>query len=233
MLRWLRGMINPLMLPFSTVNHTHKRRRFVEESETVTTESDAASSENWYAGYGTITLDHPDTTAIKSHLKEQGYPLLHNTSPGGGGGGGAMITRGNLVFDTGGSGSGHNNREGTITTEIGQGAGHAQAGYILYQNGFMRVYPLAGLMTGGGSYSVIDEPDIGDDKILETSGTAQISGYVGLGVDFILTAGKMRFLLGFRLGYRLLRLNLNQNQQGPQAKPIIFRVVAGGGRSAQ
>ncbi len=175
------------------------------------------------AGYVTVQDTALAAQAVRSWLAEIAMPGVKTMR---GGGGGALITAGRLVMDSSGygGGSGRQTSAGDMWYGVGQSA--FDLGAIVFQNRFLRIYPLLGVGGMGGGATCAPEAGVS-----ERCGTQWIALLLrgGAGIDLILRVWRVGVLVGFRFGYQSASCHL-QYGDGPEIgapEGPFFRVVGG------
>ena len=182
-------------------------------------------------GFSTINRALPGRADWDSWFAHHGVDPLTDEDPGGGGGGGFMMQRGRFVANIGGSGQGYRRESAEKEATLGGGLGYIDAGYIVLRNRHLRIFPLIGSGGLGSGASIIDRSSLDDAHREEESiGTAAAEFHIGLGIDFMLPMGRRRLVLGVRLGYRLVNLELNRDPArsfDPNANGFFWRSIIG------
>lgn len=182
-------------------------------------------------GFSTINRALPGRADWDNWFAHNGVDPLTTEDPGGGGGGGFMMQRGRFVMNIGGSGQGYRRESAEKEASLGSGLGYADAGYVVLRNRHLRIFPLIGGGGLGGRASVVDRSSLDDaHREKESIGTAAMEFHVGLGIDFMLPLGRRRFVIGVRLGYRLVNLEINRDPArsfDPHANGFFWRSIIG------
>lgn len=173
-----------------------------------------------YGGYGVLAHSKPDLSDMTEELQQVGIAPADITYSGGGGG--SLITRGNVVIESGGYGRGWSKKDEHSDIGIGEGNGHASVGYILYQKALLRVFPLVGFFGSGQGVSMER-----DEKTILERGDGRFGVHVGLGVDFKLPLWRLRLLFGLRVGYRLMIGKATAVEKTMPGNPFFFRAQVG------
>ncbi len=175
------------------------------------------------AGYVTVHDTTLAAQAVRSWLAEMAMPGMKAMR---GGGGGALVTTGRLVIDSSsyGGGNGRQTPAGEMSYGVGQGA--FDLGTIVFQNRFLRIYPLLGVGgMGGGATCAADAG--ANERCGAQWGALLLRG--GVGIDVILRVWRVGVLIGFRFGYQSAPCHL-QYGDGPEIgapEGPFFRVVGG------
>lgn len=175
------------------------------------------------AGYVTLQDTTLVSPAVQSWL---GRMRAAGAEPLKGGGGGAVSTVGRLVIDGSGSGSGSVQQTETGTVSYGMGQGAFDVGIVLFQNRFLRVYPLAGVGgMGGGASQRSDEGARTEDS----TGWGSILLRGGIGIDLMLRVWHVGAMVGLRLGYQSAAFHVQQGEGPEMGTPAgwFFRAVIG------
>jgi hypothetical protein len=180
----------------------------------------------------------------KTHVSVGGYALLDHAEPSHtmllkhgeppsaemeGGGGGALISVGRLVIDGGGSGAGDTRESATHEVSVGYGQGHISSGVILFENRFLRLYPLAGI--GGVGGGIDRTPTAGANGSGDSTEIGWGGGAleIGLGLDLTLKLWRIGLTVGVRAGYQYGILGISRGSEEdfePPTGPFV-RVIFG------
>ncbi|MBN1680282.1 MAG: hypothetical protein JW966_08310 [Anaerolineae bacterium] len=162
------------------------------------------------------------------------------------GGGGVMMSLGRVVLDVGGGGGGGESQNETHQLTAGYGSGYAHVGCVLFQNGFLRIFPLMGPGGMGGGADIHPKPGASVDAITLSGSNGKDSSLaereldetywmaaqfgVGLGIDIRLKLGPFGLLVGLRMGYLT---GVFSSERSENAEPVLppsgpfFRVISG------
>ncbi|MEP0762703.1 MAG: hypothetical protein HRF48_08210 [Chloroflexota bacterium] len=175
------------------------------------------------AGYVTVHDTTLAAQAVRSWLAEMAMPGVKTMR---GGGGGTVITAGRLVIDSSGYGGGNGRQTPTGEMFYGVGQGAFDLGTLIFQNRFLRIYPLLGVGGMGGGATCTTEAGA-NERCGTQWGALLLRG--GVGIDVILRVWRVGVLIGFRFGYQSASYHL-QYGDGPEIgapEGPFFRVVGG------
>ncbi len=220
-------------------------KRASAQTPTAPTKQDSAPRKKGpglsFTGYSAWPIVGSVRQMLVDWLTEQGVSVPAYLK----GEGGSTITLGRLVLDGSGQGSGHTVEQDGRTITVGAGAGEVAVGLILYQNRFVRVYPLvgAGGMGGGtGEPPRLDDasanaPEVPAD---ESEGDAPRSKtdtpmwfmillHAGLGIDLTLPLWVFKLVIGVRVGLQSdpISVQIGGGQAATGCSGPFFRVITG------
>ena len=142
------------------------------------------------------------------------------------GGGGMLVQLGRFVLDMGGIGAGLSEKPDRSDDDAlaGVGGGGLNIGWMLIDNGWLRVYPLVGPGGWGGRL----EAGPANDRTV--SSWASLVLNTGLGIDLTLRIGHLGITFGLRMGIRHAIMGVEQgdlvNLPEPRNGPYV-QFVAG------
>lgn len=203
-LRWLAGLL--LLTTTSEDDEQPRPRR-----------------RNSIGGFGAVE----DLAHVENNLKmalarqDQAFPAQME-----GGGGGLHIARGRVLLEAGGSGAGAD-EDGL---SLGYGTGYCNAGLVLFDNGFLRIFAMAGPGGSGGGYDLQPGDAEGDEEAESESigwGAVLVNG--GIGVDITLRLWRIGLMVGVRAGYNYPVMTVESGTDASFEPPVgpYFRFVFG------
>ncbi|QPC84207.1 hypothetical protein G4Y79_07490 [Phototrophicus methaneseepsis] len=184
-----------------------------------------------FGGFTILKRATPGRTEWASWFDHNGMAPVTSDDTGGGGGGGYLMQLGHFVLNAGGSGQGHSRETESHIARLGDGQGFVDAGYVVVQQPYFRIFPLMGFGGFFGRAQIIDKSSL-DDAILDKESLSMGAAgmYLGVGLDILIPVWRFRLVVGLRVGYRLANFGFNHNRAqsfDPNARGFFTRLIGG------